>query len=158
MLFNYFWNWQEWGLRSYGLIMKEFPLIMIFPLSLYFLIQRVFSQKKAKSSYITFQSNNGKDQLKIMLQHFLYANATENYISLHYVINGEIKKHLIRKTLKVLEKELKSYPEIIRVHRGYLINSQNIQAVKQKKGKIILEIHGSTIQVSKKYQSLFLKD
>ena len=105
---------------------------------------------------MSFQSENGKDQLKIKLKDFLYANSSENYITLFYTSRNEGRQHLIRKPLKVLEQELESYPEIQRSHRSYLVNRLNIEAIKQQKGKVYIEIDNNSIPVSKRFQENFL--
>ena len=158
LLFNFFWNWQEWDLVAYGLIIREFPLMMVLPLSFYLVLKRIAAPKKVNVSYITFQSENGKDQLRINPQDFLYASSSENYITISYSSDGQSKQHLIRKPLIALEKELKAYPEIERTHRSYLVNRSNIQAVKQLKGKVVLEINATRIPVSKQYQQQFLME
>ena len=158
LLFNFFWNWQEWNLESYGLILIEFPLLMVLPLSFYLVLKKILTSQNSNVSYITFQSKNGKDQLRINPKYFLYANSLENYITISYTSDGQSKQHLIRKPLKALEQELKAYPEIKRTHRSYLVNSSNIQAVKQIKGKVLLEVNGTSIPVSKQYQHTFLND
>lgn len=156
ILFNYFWNWQEWNLSAYLLILKEFPLMMLLPLSFYLALKAIPKPKNLKVDYLSFQSENGKDQLKIKLKDFLYANASENYITLFYASKNEGRKHLIRKPLKVLEQELQSYPEIQRSHRSYLVNRLNIEAIKQQKGKVYIEIDNNSIPVSKRFQENFL--
>ena len=132
--------------------------MMLLPLSFYLVLKRISALQKPKISYITFQSENGKDQLRLNPQYFLYANSSENYITIAYISDGQIKQHLIRKPLKALEQELKGYTEIERTHRSYLVNSLNIQSVKQDKGKVLLEVNGTGIPVSKQYQQQFLKE
>jgi len=158
ILFNFFWNWQEWNLEAYELIMKEFPLMMVLPFSFYLVLKKITDPKKPNLSYLSFQSENGKDQLKIKLQDFLYANSSENYITISYTSNGQSKQHLIRKPLKALEQELKAKPEIERTHRSYLVNRRNIQAMKQLKGKVYLDVRGTNVPVSKQYQNQFLDE
>lgn len=156
ILFNFFWNWQEWNLEAYVLIIKEFPLMMVLPLSFYLVLKKIATPKKLEVSYLSFASGNGKDHLKVKPQDFLYANSSENYITISYALNGQSKQHLIRKPLKVLEQELKAYPEIQKPHRSYLVNRCNIQSVKQIKGKVYLEIKEASVPVSKQNQHHFL--
>ncbi|MBD3628008.1 LytTR family transcriptional regulator DNA-binding domain-containing protein [Cyclobacterium sp.] len=158
LLFNFFWNWQEWTLRSYGLIMKEFPLMMVLPVFFYLVLKRIAIPQTPTIPFLTFQSENGKDRLRLKLRYFLYANSSENYITIAYISDGQAKQHLIRKPLKALEQELSAYPEIVRTHRSYLVNRRNIQAVKQVKGKLFLEVHGTAVPVSKPYRQQFLED
>ena len=156
VLFNFFWNWQEWNLEAYVLIIKEFPLMMVLPFSFYLLFKKIITPKNPKIPYLLFQSQNGKDKLKVKLQDFLFASSSENYVTISCALNGQIKDHLIRKPLKVLEQELKPYTEIQKSHRRYLVNRNNIQSVMQVKGKVYLIVMGENLPVSKQYQDLFL--
>jgi hypothetical protein len=156
LLFNFFWNWQEWNIEAWALIQKEFPLIMIFPLFFYLSIMAVLKQKVQEVDYLLFQSDNGKDRLKIKLKDFLYASSSENYVSITYISGHQNRQHLIRKTLKNLEGELKTHPEIVRIHRSYLVNRAHVQNIKQTKGKVFIEIGTASLPVSKNYQNDFL--
>lgn len=156
ILFNFFWNWQEWNLGAYLLIIKEFPLMMVLPLSFYLVLKAPQRPKAVEENLLHFQSENGKDQLKVRLLDFMYANASENYIKIFYQSENTIRQHLIRKPLKVLEQELKATPEVVRVHRSFLINRSNIQAVQQLKGKVFVEIGEASVPVSKQFQKDFL--
>lgn len=156
ILFNFFWNWQEWDLIGYGLIIKEFPLMMVLPLSFYLVLKAMIKPKGINADYLLFQSENGKDLLKVKLSDFMFANSSDNYITIFYLSHNQSKQHLIRKPLKVLEEELKTHIEIERAHRSYLVNRRNIQAVKQLKGKVHVEINGHSLPVSKQFQTHFL--
>ncbi|WP_075342266.1 LytR/AlgR family response regulator transcription factor [Tenacibaculum agarivorans] len=156
ILFNYFWNWQEWNVEAYLLIVKEFPLMMVMPFTFYLIVERFVGGKKEKTNYIVFKSENNKDQLKIKIEDFLYVNSSGNYITVCYATNNTVKEHLIRKTLKFLEKELVVFSKIKRCHRSYLINTSNIQTIKEIKGKVFAEMKGVRVPVSKQYQNQFL--
>lgn len=156
LLFNFFWNWQEWNIQAYLLITKEYPLMIAFPLFFYLVLKNKIRETVIKDDYLSFQSSNGKDKLKIKVQDFFYANASENYITIVYSSNKEFQKHLIRKTLKVLEEELKVNSQIVRCHRGYIVNSKNVQNIKQIKGKVSLDVGEASIPVSKQFHSHFL--
>ncbi|MEM7102915.1 MAG: LytTR family transcriptional regulator DNA-binding domain-containing protein [Bacteroidota bacterium] len=156
LLFNYFWNWQEWDLRAYLLIMKEFPLLMFLPMVFFLAIKSLKKPKIQEPAYLSFQSENGKDQLKVRLADFLYANSSKNYITVVYLSNGVTQQHLIRKSLKMLEQELSSHHEITRSHRSYLVNKTNIQKIKQDKGKVHVNIGAANIPVSKQFHGAFL--
>jgi len=156
LLFNFFWNWQEWNVEAYLLIVKEFPLLMALPLSFYFVLKALLKTSVNGEDYLLLQSENGKDRLKVRMQDFLYANSSENYITIFYTSDNRSRQHLIRKPLKVLEKEFNSYPEVKRIHRSYLVNSSNIQAVKQLKTKVFVEMNGTSIPVSKQFEKHLL--
>lgn len=96
LLFNFFWNWQEWNIEAYMLIMKEFPLMMMVPLSFYLALKAILKPRIIEGDYLLFQSENGKDQLKVSLHDFMYANSSGNYITIFYTSNNSSKQHLIR--------------------------------------------------------------
>jgi DNA-binding LytR/AlgR family response regulator len=49
-------------------------------------------------------------------------------------VENQLKKELVRTNLKKLEQEL-NHPNIVRIHRSYMINSQNLaSAAKTSKG------------------------
>ncbi len=156
ILFNFFWNWQEWDWVGYYLIMLEFPLMMIFPLVLYGLLRVAVFSTKETDKYLILQSESGKDKLKIRKEDFLYANSSENYINIQYLAGQSSKQHLIRKPLKNLENELSKYSKIKRCHRSYIVNKENIKNIKQDRGKIQIEIDSTVLPVSKKYESAFI--
>ena len=156
ILFNFFWNWQELNLESYLLIQMEFPLMMIFPLFIYIGLSSILKSKSKEEIHISFQSENGKDNLKIRMQDFLYAKSLENYIEIVYLVNNQSANHLIRKRLKVLELEFKNIPEIVRSHRSYLVNRLNSRSVKQSKTKFHVEVGSEMIPVSKQFKDSFL--
>ena len=144
------------SLTAYGLIMKEYPLMMAIPLIIYSLITKNMKPTSSLDSIITFQSDNGKNQLSILLQDFLYANSSDNYVRIAYLSNNTLKQHLIRKPLKTIERELYTLSEIRRTHRSYLINKMNIDSIKQQKGRLSVDIRGNEIPVSKKFENLFV--
>lgn len=156
ILFNFFWNWQEWNMEAYLLIIKEYPLMLILPFSFFLILKTDVQPVQHEDNFLSFQSENGKDHLKIQLQDFLYATPSENYITIFYSSSDKTEQHLIRKPLKVLEHELEAYPEIMRSHRSYLVNKLNIQNIRQNKGKVYLEVNETSIPVSKQFQINFL--
>ncbi|MBO6515058.1 MAG: LytTR family transcriptional regulator [Bacteroidia bacterium] len=156
LLFNYFWNWQEWNLQAYTTIVMEFALVMILPLMFYMVVKLFVPQRSDAHNYLIFRSTNGRDHLKIRLDDFMFASSSDNYVTVWYQVDTHAKQHLIRKPLKVLEYELKSNPEIVRSHRSYLVNRGNVQAVRQLRGKISLEINGVQVPVSKQHSQNFI--
>lgn len=158
ILFNYFWNWQEWNFEAYGLILREFPLMMALSLILYSALASLLRKNISKDNLMVFSSENGKDILKIRSANFLYAEAMENYIAIFYDAKGKTERHLIRKPLKLLAKELSQEANIVRFHRSFLANTNRITSIKQKKGKVLISITNREFSVSKTYQKNFLKE
>ncbi|GAA4281067.1 hypothetical protein GCM10022260_14880 [Gaetbulibacter aestuarii] len=129
---------------------------MALSLILYSAIASLIKQSIPSHNLMTFSSENGKDVLKIKPDDFLFAEAMENYVAIFFDSKGKTKRHLIRKPLKILAKELENYSGILRIHRSYLVNTYQIHSVKQTKGKVLINIGDKELSVSKKHQKNFL--
>src|SRR5688572_9236271 len=90
---------------------------------------------------VTITDENGKVAMNVQLRNIVYFKSEDNYILLYYRSENELKKELIRTNLKKLEQEL-NQPNLIRIHRSYMINSQNLlSAVKTSRGyKVRMEV------------------
>ncbi|HEX6227700.1 MAG TPA: LytTR family DNA-binding domain-containing protein [Chryseolinea sp.] len=83
---------------------------------------------------VTINDEKGKAAMSIAVRNIVYVKSEDNYILLFHKHDQHLQKELIRTTLKRLEQEL-GLPNMIRIHRSYMINSQNlISAVKTPKG------------------------
>lgn len=167
LLFNYFWNWQEWFYRSYFQLLLEYSAIIIFPILISHFIKKYVIQlryiQKGKDEHspiknnqkITFISTNQKQKLTLQLEDFLYATTADNYIEIYYIEGKVIKKSLLRMPMKDLENHFKNYP-FERCHRSYFVNTTNIRQVKRSNQKLEIWLNhlDYSLPVSKKYQTL----
>jgi hypothetical protein len=84
---------------------------------------------KPISEEIFIQTQVKADDFVLHLPDFLFAQAEGNYVDIYCVGGGGVKKELKRMTLSQLESQLSSFHYILRSHRAYLINIQQIQRV-----------------------------
>ena len=106
---------------------------------------------------ITISDENGKVALNMPLRNVVYFKSEDNYIFLYYKNENELKKELVRTNLKKLEQEL-NQPNFVRIHRSYMINSQNLlSAVKTSRGyKVKMDAESQHhLPVSATYQRSF---
>ena len=84
------------------------------------------------------------------LYFLLYVKAEDNYVKVVYRSKGQEKSFLLRRKLSEVEK---LSPSLLRVHRSYLINVNNVMKIEQKtkSGRIHFDT-GSSIPSSAKYQ------
>ena len=157
-LFNYFYNWTEMQWSSYLPFLYEYPLVLAFPISVSILINQYFksSPQRSTSDFFTINTLNKKEQFQIKYEDFLFVKSSGNYIEIYYLHMANVKKHLIRKNLKDLEAENHLNPSLVRCHRSYFINTNNIDRINKLNHKVELSIAGNTIPVSKKYEALVL--
>ncbi|ETN94067.1 LytTR family DNA-binding domain-containing protein [Zhouia amylolytica] len=113
-------------------------------------------RKNLSVETLNIEDENKNTELSIRLEQFLYAEASNQYVLIHYVLNNELKKRIIRTRLKNLEESFEMLP-IKRCHRSYLVNLMNVNYL-QKKGSayviIIENIQKISIPVSKSYLAL----
>ncbi|MEQ6119248.1 LytTR family transcriptional regulator DNA-binding domain-containing protein [Reichenbachiella sp. MALMAid0571] len=153
LLYNYFWNWAELRWSSYGKFYYEYPLIVIFPI----VIARLIGNKtKQPDNHILFTSENEKKHFSIKPEHLLYLQSFDNYVEIHYTANGEVKKQLLRTSLKHIEQKHLPNPCLVRCHRSYIVNPNNIDCIVKGNKMIQLRIKDIEIPVSNKYSSNFI--
>ncbi len=84
-----------------------------------------FREKKM----ITFRDETEKLRFSVKSADILYVESTDNYVTVHTLETGKVKKIMLRNTMKRLEKELEG-TLIQRCHRSYMVNFENITLVK----------------------------
>lgn len=112
--------------------------------------------KPAQKSLIPFKDEKGKTRFSVLRKDLLVLESTDNYISVYYILDGKIERELLRNTMKNME-ILFTDSTIIRCHRSFMINTQNIERVKKEGKKLNLKIRQleKPVPVSEKYLSLF---
>src|SRR6185369_4800013 len=117
--------------------LKHTLLVVMLPYSIAILLLYVQEQlqvveeltlkvnRPATTETININDENGKVVLSLTSKAILYFKSEDNYTLLYYKVDNQLKKELIRTTLKKLEQEL-DQSNFIRIHRSYMINSQNL--------------------------------
>lgn len=107
-----------------------------------------------------FKDEKGKIILAIKPEQLLFLKSENNYTAIAYLQNGTVEKTLIRNSLKNMEKDVAPFPNMLRIHRSYLINLQHIVSTQRKKGsfEVVLDhIPALTFKVSDTYKGDFLR-
>lgn len=88
------------------------------------------------------------------LARLLFVNAGGNYLNFHLVGEPVLLK---RMTLNGLEELLSEYPNLLRVHRSYLVNADRVEKVSGNAQGYRLKLTGSdqTVPVSRNYLEAF---
>jgi len=102
---------------------------------------------------IIFSSENGTENLTVLLSNIVFIKSADNYIEIIYMESEILKKKLIRNTLKNIELQLKPYPNFIRCHRISIVNIHYIEKLNRKFDNYWLTIKGTDeqIPVSRQY-------
>ena len=152
---NYFYSGFVFG-AGYGFHLKSFLLVCLYtclvaiiPAIAIILYKQVFEYKKIiKQAEIldgklvarglqTDEQNNGTvlnfntelkgDALTINMGNFLFLSSSGNYIEVHYLNDGHLKKQLIRNSISGIENDLTQYDKLFRCHRSYLVNLNQVE-------------------------------
>jgi hypothetical protein len=83
-------------------------------------------ESKVETDRIKFQSETAEEDLSIAESDFVFAESADNYIKLHYLREGKLKQHLIRQTMTKLQDSLTNHPSLIRCHRSFLVNLNQV--------------------------------
>jgi len=111
------------------------------------------------TSFISFHDDRGILQLTVAKENLLYIESADNYISIWYLKNGQLKKQLVRTTLKETSNQLAD-TSVVRTHRSFMINIDKIKVLRREKENLFIELDYpglKDIPVSKTYGEELLK-
>ncbi len=115
--------------------------------------------KGAGSNIIHFKDEKGEIRLSINVENVLFAEASDNYVTIKYINNDRIVDFLLRTNLKKLSEDLRDTP-IQRCHRSYMINLLHVTSLKKDQTEFIIQFDTTSIKdiaVSKTYQEFIME-
>lgn len=91
------------------------------------------------------------DTVKVNIKDLLYIETVGNYVKIYQLHDGKVRSDMLRATSKQLEDDLSAYPMIVRCHRAFLVNMQQVERIVSKPGGMLLDIKhcDDTIPVSR---------
>ena len=108
-----------------------------------------YKDKKLEEQKIEIQGEGNYESLRLLLNDLICIQSSDNYVEVFYLDGTIVKKSLIRNTLSKVSESL---PELLRIHRGYIINPFHFQSWKTEKGKHFLNLSQSIeVPISKTY-------
>ena len=111
-------------------------------------VVRDFREGQQQNAEVSIQSDSPQDGIRFRIPEFLYARVDGNYIEFYLrESDGEIKRHIKRNTLLNVERQLDEIPNIIRVHRSYLVNLYKVESVQGNAQGYKLSIKDSNAEV-----------
>jgi len=96
---------------------------------------------------------NTKDSLVLSPSKILYAEVIGNYVTIHFIKDDRVEKKSLRMTLSQIIEELSEYPEIVRCHRAFIVNTSNITNVRGNSQGYYLKLYAQEqeVPVSRSY-------
>lgn len=106
---------------------------------------------------VILQSDNKDEDLTLHPDEILLLAAADNYVEVVFLKNDEIRKNLLRTTLKTLEDRLTDHPALLRIHKSYLVNLAHVEKVSGNAQGYRLHLKNceEVVPVSRKNNSLF---
>lgn len=163
--YNYLGGWHDWQWSSFPGFLLNTSTVFVFPAVGIFFYFRFRSLQQNYDAILTnfgdvidnklmihFKGEGVKDKISIAVADFIFAQAQDNYIEIHYLKNNSLSKYLIRSSLSALEDQLE-HDFLVRCHRSFLINLYNVHSIKgnQKDLKINVAHSDAVIPVSRTY-------
>lgn len=120
---------------------------------------KAIQQRTTSKGLISFYDERNELQLSVTKDNLLYIESADNYIYIWYMKSNLPKKLMLRNTLKRTA-ELLADTHVMRCHRGYMVNMEQVKVLRREKDNFYLElgIEGiKDIPVSKTYGDAVLK-
>ena len=89
----------------------------------------IVDKKEEKEPIILLHSHNKNEEISISPSDFYFAESSANYVTIHYKKEGELKKDMLRCTMKTLMADLAKQEQIIRCHRSFIVNLDMLQSI-----------------------------
>lgn len=103
---------------------------------------------------IEFVSDSKTENLNLPVSDVALIKSADNYVEVVYKEGNDIRKKLIRNTLKNIELLISQYSNFIRCHRTYIVNTYYIEKLNRKLNNYWLTIKGYNEQVAVSRQYL----
>ncbi len=105
---------------------------------------------------IEFISENSTENLILLPEEVAFIKSADNYVEVAFYQDDQLRKQLLRNTLKNIEDQLQVLPDFIRCHRGCIVNIRRVEKLelKNQSNFLIISGHEEPIPVSRQY---FLK-
>ncbi len=113
-------------------------------------LMRKNDENNLSEATVTLVGDNKLDILKLSISDLVALEAANNYVAVHYLIDGQLQKKLLRNSLRKMQA---SVPEMVQVHRSYLVNPRHF--IEWKDGST-LGLTQKTVPVSQKYKASLL--
>jgi len=106
----------------------------------------------AKEIIITTMNSN--ESLRISITNLIYVNSQGNYSCFFVLIGSKIEEKVLRTPLQNVTNQLKEYPNFVRCHKSYIVNSKHIDKISGNARGYILHSNKTSISipVSRKFQ------
>ncbi|MFK7951826.1 MAG: LytTR family transcriptional regulator DNA-binding domain-containing protein [Ekhidna sp.] len=132
-------------------IREQYIPIIIIITPIMYLFRRLAARSEnrlPKEGFVLIKGVNRNDVLRVKQDLIIAIKSSDNYVEVNYLESAQLKKKLLRTTLRKVESE---FDFLIRAHRSYLINPIHFV---EWIDKDIIKLNHLEVPVSKQYRSL----
>ena len=83
------------------------------------------------------------ESVTLQISCLLYIEAVGNYVKVCHLRNGQVRTDMLRATMKQMEETLQGYPMIVRCHRAFIVNLDQVEQIVARQGSMQLIIKHS---------------
>lgn len=80
------------------------------------------------------------ETVTLQIPDLLYIEAVGNYVKVYHLVEGQVHNDMLRATSKQIEVDLSAYAMIVRCHRAFLVNLQQVEQIISRAGTMQLKI------------------
>lgn len=116
------------------------------------MVDMTTAQLSSEGENINFYDRGGKLAFSTRRANVLYIEAADNYSNIHYINEGKEDTFILHNSLKQLD-DPEKYKGLLRCHRGYMVNIDNVKLVRKDKEGLVLELSqgARSVPVSRTY-------
>lgn len=107
--------------------------------------------EKPAAEPIILSGSNKLDVLKLPWEDLVAMEAANNYVNVYYLREGQLQKKLLRSSLRKMHEMA---PDLVQVHRSYLVNPQHFVEWKDGQTLVLTQL---TVPVSQKHKATLLE-
>ncbi|MEM5533236.1 MULTISPECIES: LytTR family DNA-binding domain-containing protein [Pseudoalteromonas] len=150
------WHWQNQLLFvGYIFCIGVFPLIFLLVVNRHVIDLTKPSTvsvdqeqlREVELKTITLKGDNKNDEINTAHHHILFIKSSDNYCEITILEGASTSRKLLRVSLSSLLKQLPENTIILRCHRSYAVNLQNIQHYSGNAGGLQLSLHTIDIKI-----------
>jgi hypothetical protein len=137
LYYNYMGDWHDFGWAAYLRFIPDVALVISFPVTafLFYLrhqgvIQRLVhltasGPAKPSAERVHLSADNERELFTVALGDLLYLESQDNYVTVVYLHEGELRSRLLRSSLKRLADRLPA--SCMRCHRSFIVNLAQVR-------------------------------
>ncbi len=105
--------------------------------------ERNHSEEKIQNETVNFSNSS----LTLTIDKVLFVNSMGNYVTIYFWNSDEVKKEVIRSTMKQIETDLLKFNKIVRCHKSYFVNLSKVVGTSGNARSLYLNLTNTDISI-----------